>query len=221
MQEELRGIQDQRTLTEMPGCRRSSLRGDTKGSTFSDRSGNRRPRQPARHSAGLVSRDPTARCGVHLQQVPQCVAGGLYLGHGHLGAAVGPAVADSESDRIGVHARDQHVFRRAAAAAVHVDRRGHRRPSRPPASTYGVTGGADGLCPDPHRDRVLRRHPGALYPGAVVYLRSGAGVRRPSVPVAAPVAGATAASTERDSAELDPVQPRPDNRPGPSAGWCW
>ena len=61
--------------------------------------------------------------------------------------------------------------------------------------------------------RLLRRRPDLAHPGAVVHHRPRAGVRRPGVSVAHPVARRQERSAERGRAQLDPVQRRARARP--------
>ena len=98
--------------------------------------------------------------------------------------------------------------RPAADPALHDHRRGHRGSPRSAAAAARLAVRADGhrlhAGPLVFTDRVQIWHILALSFTA----GHRAGVRRPGLPVADPVARAQEGSAERDRAQLDPVQPR-------------
>ena len=218
MQEELRGIQDRRTLTEMPGRQWSSLRGDTKGSTFSDRPGNRRPRPPPatlqvwslviRRLGGRSPPASSAMCGWRPSPRPRA-PGCKRLAQQWL--ILSP-------DRIGVHARDQHVFAElplllftliGGVIADRHDRRHLLMGSQAVQMACALT-----LTAIVFFDVTRVRYILALSFISGLAQAFGGPAFQSLLPSLVP----RQHLTERGSAEIDPVQPRPDNRPGQRRG---
>ena len=98
---------------------------------------------------------------------------------------------------------------------LHARRRRRRRSSRSAAPAPRLAVRTDDHGVHAGGARLLRPRPHLAHPGAVVRDRNGAGVRRPSVPIADSIARAQEAPDECDRAELDPVQPRARVRTAP------
>ena len=139
----------------------------------------------------------------------------VFLEHRHLDAEPRRELAGALADGVGLLPRARRVPAAAPDHAVHAHRRGRRRSLRSPADADGIAVDTALHRSHPRRARVLRGRRSVAHPAALLYYRHRAGVRRPGVPIADPVACRQAGSDQRDRVELDPVQRRADDRSAP------
>ena len=130
----------------------------------------------------------------------------VHVEHRHLDPADGAKLARAVAHGLGIFPRPRRLPAAAPDHALYAARRRPRRSARQAADAAGVSVRADVDVGGARRARLLRIRPRLAHPGAVVRHRLRAGVRRPGVSVAHPVARRQEGSAERRRAQLDPVQ---------------